>query len=158
MRDLLDYGRSLTGKAKTGFAIKGAFDTLSKAEQQLQSAVADIDAKLKEASHLAAIADAGCTIAGALTVLDSWDPQGNSHTSSADAAKAFDDLFGGVADFMSYLPAPLDQYKGIFEGIGKFGFFAHMQNKMISTGSETTGGSGPNGLGQAEKESGMVLR
>jgi hypothetical protein len=138
--DLLTYATSLTGKAKTAFEVKGWFDTLSKAEAQLQKAVGDIDAKLKQAKHLAAIADAGCTIAAAIGVLETWDPQGNSRTSSADAAKAFDKLFGGVAHFMGYLPAPLNQYKSIFDGIAEYGFFSSLQAKLDPGGSGSTSG------------------
>ena len=154
VRDLMDHAASLTGRAKSAMAFKDAIWTLDKAEKELQQAVEDINRKLKEGKKLAAHAAAGCEIKSAIEVLNTWDPQGNSGTSSADAAKAFDRLFGGVASFMHYLPAPLDQYEAVFKDIGKYGFFSNMRD-LLTHGPGT---SGDRVLREAEKESGMILR
>jgi hypothetical protein len=146
---LMDYAASMTGRAKSVLAFKDAIGTLTDAENQLQKAVGDINAKLKKGEHLAADATAACAISAAIEVLRRWDPQGDS----ADAAKAFDQLFGGVANFMGHLPFPLDQYKGIFEGIGKYGFFSHMRD-LLTHGPGT---SGDRVLREAEKDTGMTL-
>lgn len=150
----LERATGVTGKAKSAYAFKDAFGTLSKAEQELQKAVGEIDSKIKEAAHLAAVADAGCRIAGAIETLNEWDPQSNKPNDNEAAAEAFDKLFGGVALFMGCLPFPLSLYKDTFKDIEKYGFFKHMRNKLNSGGSETTGGRV---LTEAEKDTGIKL-
>ncbi len=140
VRDLLVQGASLTGRAKSAFEVAGAFRTLSKAEVELQNAVGDINKQFSEGKQLAAYASAACEISEAIGVLNAWDLQSNSPTSSAEAAKAFDRLFGGVAVFMDHLGFPLSLYKGTFEEIGKFSFFSNMQKKLDPGGSGSTSG------------------
>jgi len=138
--DLLTYATSLTGRAKTAFQAAGAFRTLSKAEVELQKSVGEINEQLSEGKHFAAYASAACEISEAIGVLNAWDMQNNSPTGSAEAAKAFDRLFGGVAEFMGHLPFPLSLYKDTFEEIGKFSFFSSLQKQLDPGGSGSTSG------------------
>jgi uncharacterized protein YgbK (DUF1537 family) len=140
VKDLMNQGASLAGRAKTVFEVEGAFRTLSRAEEQLQSAVGEINAKLKEGEHLASHASAACEISEAIGVLNTWDLQSNSRTSSEQAAKAFDQLFGGVASFMHYLPFPLSLYEDTFKDIAKYGFFSNIRNMQDPGGSGSTSG------------------
>lgn len=140
IRDLLARAREVTGNAKTALKINGVLDVLNKAEVKLAETVKGIDDKMAEIEHWATLADAGCRISGAMRTLNDWDPNGGSVGNSEAAAKAFDELFGGVAVFVGCLPAPLNQYKIVFEDISKWSFVSHFRNKSNSMGSETPGG------------------
>jgi len=82
---------------------------------------------MSKGSNAAGDVSAACEISEAISVLNDWS---NSKASSQQAAKAFDQLFGGAARYMGKLPFPANAYAKLLAGIKDYNFFSNMQKTM----------------------------
>jgi len=72
---------------------------------------------------------AACEIGQAVAVLNAWGGRG-SQVTDAEAAKAFDKLFGAAARFFEKLPPPANSYAGVLKEISRASFFENMRVKL----------------------------
>ena len=87
-------------------------------------AISRIEKGISKLSKVTGDVSAACEIAAALSILDEWTA---GDRTDADAAEAFDKLFGSVARFAEKLPPPLNQYAQILKQISITRFFSNMQ-------------------------------
>jgi hypothetical protein len=139
VKDLLEHAEALTEKAKSASAFANSIQALGDAGEKLNGAVEKINEVTSKASNIAGDVSAACEISDAIDTLNKWAVPG-SRTSSADAAKAFDKLFGGAARFMGSLPFPANQYARIFSAIAENSFFSNMRELMDPGSPRTTEG------------------
>lgn len=129
VRDMLVHGRNMLGRANKA-SLAGAAAGLGKREHVLSAAVDDMNRMLARGADFAGNATAACDIADAIVVLNHCWLSHDKGCSEADAARAFDKLFGGAGRYMEALPPPLNQYARIFHEIAQDNFFANMQRAM----------------------------
>jgi hypothetical protein len=139
VKDLLEHGSSLTEKAKRTTAFAKYSGILGTAGDKLDGAAESINDLMKRGSSAAGDMSAACEISEAISVLNQWNTSGGS-ASNQDAAKAFDQLFGGTARFFSKLPPPANVYANIFSEIAKNNFFSRMQDLMDPESPNTPSG------------------
>ncbi len=145
VRDLLEHAENVTKKAKTAAAFANSIDALGDAGEALGGAVNKINETIEKGKKASGGVSAACQISEAVSVLNDWT---NGKAGDDDAAKAFDKLFGGAAQFMSQLPYPASQYAQILAAVGKYNFFANMRRQLDPM---TTSNEGPQ-LRQLERD------
>jgi hypothetical protein len=107
--------------------------------QKLKSAAESINSVregIAKYNNAAKDMSATCEIAQAIEVLNKWAER---KVGNAEAAKAFDKLFGGAARFAEKLPGPLKQYAMILRQIALSQFFSNMQNLLDPEGNHPRG-------------------
>jgi hypothetical protein len=127
VKDLLEHGEQLTNRAKTTVDFANSAQILGQAGERLGGAADAIDKLVSQGSKAAGDISAACEISEAISVLNDWS---NSKASSQEAAKAFDQLFGGAARYMGKLPFPANAYAKLLSAIHDYNFFANMQRTM----------------------------
>jgi hypothetical protein len=132
VKDLLEHAEKLTEKAKSTTEFANSIQLLGQAGERLAGAADAIDGVTKKGNEVAGDVSAACEISEAVAVLNDWNSP-NSKTSSQDAAKAFDKLFGGAARYMEKLPFPANQYAQLLSAIAENSFFSRMQKTMDFT-------------------------
>jgi hypothetical protein len=139
VRDLLEHAEKITSRAKYTAAFANSTDALGAAGEKLGVAAEKIDSLTAKSKTILGDANAACEISEAVSVLNDWSSL-NSGISNQDAAKAFDKLFGGAADFFKKLPPPANAYAQILEEIGRVSFFSNMQQLMDPASATTSHG------------------
>jgi hypothetical protein len=129
VKDLLTHAASLADKAKSATAFAKYAQVLGPAGEKLDRAADDIGKLIKKGKSISGDVSAACEISEAVAVLNDWSLP-NSKTSSQDAAKAFDRLFGGAANFFEKLPPPVNAYAQIFAEVSKNNFFSNMRDQL----------------------------
>ena len=82
---------------------------------------------------------AACEISEAIAVLNQWNVSGSS-VRNEDAAKAFDQLFGGAARYFEKLPFPASAYAQILKTVRDNNFFTNMSKLLDSENPNTPAG------------------
>jgi hypothetical protein len=139
VKSLVEHAANQTKRAKNVAAFANTAVELGKAGEKLEAAADKLHEITEKSSTAIGDVKAACDIAEAVSVLNDWGTP-NSKTSNEEAAKAFDKLFGGVADYFEKLPPPVNSYAKILEEIGRTNFFSNMRAKMDFTGPGTTEG------------------
>ena len=139
VRDLLEHGEKLTEKAKQTTEFASAAGVLGEGGEKLAGAADAINDIVQKGSKVAGDVGAACEISEAIEVLNRWSVP-NSRVSNQDAAKAFDQLFGGAARYMGKLPFPANQYAKLLEAIKQYNFFSNMQKLMDPENPDTPAG------------------
>jgi hypothetical protein len=139
VRDLLEHAEQITNRAKTTAEFANYTQVLGKAGEDLGGAANAVDKLVKQGNKVTGDVSAACEISDAVKDLMDWGEPG-SKTSSKDAAKAFDKLFGGASRYMGKLPFPASSYADILSAIGKNNFFSNMQNIMDPESPDTPRG------------------
>jgi len=103
VKDLLEHAEALTEKAKLASAFANSVRAPGDAGEKLNGTVEQINEVTSKVSCVAGDVSAACEVSNAIDVLNKWAVPG-SRTSSEDAAKAFDKLFGGPIRFQPALP------------------------------------------------------
>jgi len=129
VRDLLEHAEQLTTRAKTTADFANSAQILGQAGEQLSGAADAIDKLVGQGSKVTGDISAACEISEAVSVLNDWASPG-SRTNSQDAARAFDELFGGAARYMGKLPFPASSYAKLLSAVSDYSFFSNMQKKM----------------------------
>jgi hypothetical protein len=132
VKDLLEHAEQLTERAKSRTEFANATGMLGEGGEQLAGAASAIHDVAEKGSNFAGDVSAACEISEAIDVLNDWALP-NTRTSSQDAAKAFDRLFGGAARYMGKLPFPANQYAKLLAAVSDYNFFSHMQKTMDFT-------------------------
>jgi len=127
VKDLLEHGEQLAKRAKTTVDFANSAQILGQGGERLGGAADAIDNLMSKGSNAAGDLSAACEISEAISVLNDWS---NSKASSQQAAKAFDQLFGGAARYMGKLPFPANAYAKLLAGIKDYNFFSNMQKTM----------------------------
>jgi hypothetical protein len=95
----------------------------------LADAASQLDGLIQKGKGAVGDVNSACEISKAVDVLNQWTLDG-SKVSNQDAAKAFDQLFGGAANYFEKLPPPVNAYARVLSSIAEFKFFSNMQNIM----------------------------
>jgi hypothetical protein len=132
VRDLLQHAAALTKKARERMKIANKLGAMS-------GAFADAATAIEKTSQNLGDANAACEISEAVAVLNEWLEPGSS-VPALDAAKAFDKLLGGTAQYMKRLPPPANGFAQIFEEIRKDNFFSNMVRLNDSENPNTSSG------------------
>jgi uncharacterized protein with von Willebrand factor type A (vWA) domain len=132
LRNYLEKSREYTERAKqtTGFVsmspeLPGQLTKASDAIGEVLKGIEKVD------KHLGDIG-AACQISDAVKVLNKWAADPNPD--NAEAAAAFDKLFGGISVYVEKLPPPIGQFSAIFKQISIGKFFTGMERLMFRTG------------------------
>jgi hypothetical protein len=128
-KKLLDQGVSITRHVKTTTTFAKYTNVFGEAGDKLADAAQGLDRAAKKSKTLVGDVKSACEISEAIAVLNRWVLEGST-ISNQDAAKAFDKLFGGAANFFEKLPPPINQYARILSSVADFKFFSHMQDMM----------------------------
>jgi hypothetical protein len=138
VKDLLEHAEKITKRAKYTAAFANSVDALGDAGEKLGGAVEKLNSLTEKSKTIIGDTSAACEISDAVSVLNDWST--NSGVSNEEAAKAFDKLFGGAADFFKKLPPPANSYAQILAEIGRVSFFSNMQQLMDPATSRTSSG------------------
>ena len=150
----LDQMKSMVGNAeewtKYGAQLSRAGTFAPGAGKQLERAADTIHKANGNLSTMStALTDVGafCELNEALSTLSGWEYQKGT-VSNAEAAAAFDKMFGAIAVFAEKLPAPFDQYAKLLKEISIAQFFT----RMNQLGESRVGGNGSTPTGRAMQE------
>jgi hypothetical protein len=133
MQKLLENAEGLTKRAKTVSDFSNAVGVLGEAGDKMGEVVNKINELGEKAKTMVGDVRAACEISEAISVLNDWSTS-NGKISNQEAAKQFDRLFGGLANYMNKLPPPFSTFWGkFFESIKDYNFFSNMQKKMDFT-------------------------
>jgi len=139
VNDLLKHAVEISERAKQAASFANSTGSLGKAGETLENATDNITKALKKGKGLAADASAACEISEAVAILNDWIIAPRTEEGDLEAAKAFDQLFGGAAQFFAKLPPPLDQYSKLLNEICRVSFFSNMA-EIMRRGQATSGG------------------
>ena len=142
VRDLLAHAAAVTKKAKSVTSFANSAQVLGDAGDKLVGAASALDEVAKGAAEVSGAVAAACEISDAVAVLKQWRLAipGRAGVSDADAAKAFDELFGATAEYMAKMPFPANQYAQIFQAISKYSFFSNMRQLLDPENPKTEQG------------------
>lgn len=130
MRDYLKKGKDYSKYA----AYSGRFASLHPEHLQQFKKAADALDNLSKTIKTVDDAAAAWQIADAICTLSKW-VEPDTRVTPAEAAKAFDQLFGGAANLANKLPGPLASFAKILSEISKQNFFAKMEQIGYGTGN-----------------------
>jgi hypothetical protein len=127
--DLLAHGASITSRASATAAFARYADVLGPGGAKLADAAGRLNKLAEGGAAVANDVKSACAISDAVSVLNKWT-RPNSSISNDDAAKAFDQLFGGAATYFEKLPPPVNAYAQILSSVAEFNFFSNMRKKL----------------------------
>lgn len=132
----LEKGETITALAATSSDIVGGNTSISTQLRKASESLGKIRFELSKTRGACQDIKAAGEIANALAILTEWK---DGKRTPAEAARAFDQLFGGAARFAEKLPSPLKQYALILKQISISNFFSNMQNLMDPEGDTPRG-------------------
>lgn len=134
--DYLEKGEQYSSYAATATDFAGGDPNLRASLQKASDSIGKVRGGLEKFSGGCHDIKAAAEISDAIAVLNAWS---EGRKSPAEAAKAFDKLFGATARFAEKLPAPINQYALILKQISISNFFSTMQNLMDPEGDHPRG-------------------
>jgi hypothetical protein len=139
VKDLVEHAANQTKRAKTVTAFANSAVELGKAGEKLDQAAEKLNKLTEKSNSILGDFEAACDISEAVSILNNWNTP-NSTVTNEEAAKAFDKLFGGVADYFEKLPPPVNSYAKVLAEIGRTSFFSNMQALMDPTNPRNSEG------------------
>ena len=137
-KDLADFESYLDNAEKyTKYAVYGQkliSDNREVAERlaKASDAISNVKGPISNFINTCRDVKAASDLIVVLKVLNKW-VEPNTQVSNAEAAAAFDKLFGVLGQLVKKLPYPAKAYAGVFEQCSISQFFANMQRGMYPT-------------------------
>jgi hypothetical protein len=126
---MLDHGASIASRASTAGSFARYANVLGPGGEKLADAAERLNQLAEKGASAANDVKSACEISEAVALLNRWT-QSKTAISNQDAAKAFDKLFGGAANYFAKLPPPVNAYAQILSSVAEFSFFSNMQRLM----------------------------
>ena len=122
-KDMLKKANEFVKKAHQTTSFISLHPDMPEQLRKANAAIGKVREGVSKLSKGANDVSAACEIGDAISTLNSWV---EDKKTNAEAAAAFDKLFGGIANFASKLPPPTNAYADVLKGISVAKFFANM--------------------------------